>query len=46
MIAIPGAGAAANGGGDWRHADVAPTVAELLGVELPDADGVARLRRA
>ena len=46
VIAIPGAGAAANGGGDWRHADFAPTVAELLDVDLPDVDGVARLRRA
>lgn len=46
VIAIPGAGAAGDGGGEWRHADVAPTIAELLDVDLPDVDGVARLRRA
>jgi hypothetical protein len=46
VIAIPGAGAAANGDGDWRHADIAPTAAALLGVDLPNVDGVARLRPA
>jgi hypothetical protein len=46
LIAIPGAGVAADGDGDWRHADVAPTAAALLGVDLPGADGVARLQLA
>ena len=40
------AGAAEAGDGSWRHADMRPTVAALLDVELADVDGVARLRRA
>ena len=46
MLALPGAGAEADGNGAWRHADIAPTVAALLDVELPDVDGVAKLRPA
>jgi hypothetical protein len=46
VLALPGAGAALTGDGDWRHVDIAPSVAALLGVELPDVDGVARLRSA
>ena len=46
MLALPGPGVEANGNGAWRHVDIAPTVAALLDVELPGADGVAKLRRA
>jgi hypothetical protein len=46
LLARPGPGAEPVGDGAWRHADIAPTVAALLGVELPDVDGVARLRPA
>jgi predicted AlkP superfamily phosphohydrolase/phosphomutase len=46
VLAVAGAGASANGDASWRHADIAPTVAALLGVELPGADGVARLQPA
>jgi len=46
VLARPGPGAARVGDGSWRHVDVAPTVAALLGVDLPDADGVARLASA
>ena len=46
VLAIPGAGATAGDTDSWRHADIAPTVAALLGVELPGADGVARLQPA
>jgi hypothetical protein len=46
MLAIPGAGAAEIGDASWRHADIAPTVAALLDVQLADVDGVARLRPA
>jgi hypothetical protein len=46
VLAIPGDGAGADNDGTWRHTDIAPTVAALLGVDLPDVDGVARLRQA
>ena len=46
VLAIPGAGATAGDIDSWRHADIAPTVAALLGVDLPGADGVARLQPA
>ena len=46
VLAVPGAGAIADDIDGWRHSDIAPTVAALLGVELPDVDGVARLRPA
>jgi hypothetical protein len=46
MLALPGPGVEAVSNGPWRHVDVAPTVAALLDVELPDVDGVARLRPA
>jgi hypothetical protein len=46
VLARPGPGTERVGDGSWRHVDVAPTVAALLGVELPDADGVARFRSA
>jgi predicted AlkP superfamily phosphohydrolase/phosphomutase len=44
VLARPGPGTERVGNGGWRHVDIAPTVAALLGVELPDVDGVARLR--
>jgi predicted AlkP superfamily phosphohydrolase/phosphomutase len=46
VLALPGPGVATVADGSWRHVDVAPTVAALLGVDLPDVDGVARLRPA
>jgi hypothetical protein len=46
MLALPGRGAEPVGNGTWRHVDIAPTVAALLGVELPGVDGVPRLRPA
>jgi predicted AlkP superfamily phosphohydrolase/phosphomutase len=45
LLALPGPGTVAVDGGAWRHVDIAPTVAGLLGVELADVDGVARLRK-
>jgi hypothetical protein len=44
MLAVPGSAAVAVENGVWRHADLAPTVATLLGVDLPGVDGVPRLR--
>jgi hypothetical protein len=46
MLALPGPGATAVSDEQWRHVDIAPTVAALLGVELAEVDGVARMRRA
>jgi predicted AlkP superfamily phosphohydrolase/phosphomutase len=46
VLTVPGTGAAIEGDGGWRHVDIAPSVAALLGVDLPDVDGVARLRPA
>jgi hypothetical protein len=46
VLARPGPGAVPVGDGGWRHADLAPTVAALLGVELGEVDGEARLRPA
>jgi hypothetical protein len=46
VLALPGPGVAPVANGAWRHMDIAPTVAALLDVELPDVDGVPRLRRA
>jgi predicted AlkP superfamily phosphohydrolase/phosphomutase len=46
VLARPGPGVEPAGDGAWRHADIAPTVAALLDVELPEVDGVSRLRRA
>jgi hypothetical protein len=43
VLALPGSGERLVGDGSWRHMDLAPTVAALLGVELPDVDGVARM---
>jgi hypothetical protein len=45
MLAVPGVGAAPAEDGAWHHADIAPTVAALLDVDLGDVDGVPRLRR-
>ena len=44
VLAVPGRNAAPVGDGSWRHVDIAPTVASVLGVEFADVDGVARLR--
>jgi hypothetical protein len=44
LLALPGPGATAPGDDPWRHVDIAPTVAALLGVELAGVDGVARMR--
>jgi hypothetical protein len=46
VLSLPGPGAIAMGDEPWRHVDIAPTVAALLGVELPGVDGVPRLRPA
>ena len=46
MLAVPGPGVEPIANGTWRHVDIAPTVAALLDVELPDVDGEPRLRRA
>jgi predicted AlkP superfamily phosphohydrolase/phosphomutase len=46
VLAVPGPGVEPIANGTWRHVDIAPTVAALLDVELPDVDGEPRLRRA
>jgi predicted AlkP superfamily phosphohydrolase/phosphomutase len=46
VLALPGTDATAVSDEQWRHVDVAPTVAALLGVELAGVDGVPRMRRA